>query len=65
VGQPFDLAGQALGMERLEGLHNLGVQAAPPVLEQAAVGHLSGEGMLEGVGEIREEARLIQELCGL
>jgi hypothetical protein len=34
----------------------------PAVLEQARVGDLVGEGMLEGVLEIREEARLVEKL---
>ena len=40
----------------------LGMQGAPPLLQQAAVGHLVGEGVLEGVRLLREEARLVEEL---
>ena len=62
VGQPFDLLAQPVGIERLQCLHDLGMQGAPPLLQQAAVGHLAGEGMLEGVGMLREELRLVEEL---
>jgi hypothetical protein len=41
------------------------VQHSPPFLRQIAVGHLVGEGVLEGVCELREEPGLVQELCGL
>ena len=62
VGQPLDLLGQAVPGERLDGLDDAGVQHAPPLLEQAAVGHLVGQGVLEGVLQLGEEARLVQEL---
>ena len=65
VGQPFDLLGQPVGIERLDGLDDAGVQRPPPLLQQAAVGHLVGEGVLEGVFELGEEARLVEELGGL
>ena len=38
------------------------MQHPPPLLEQAAVGHLVGEGVLEGILALREEARLVEEL---
>ena len=38
------------------------MERAPALLEHAAVGDLVGERVLEGVLEIREEARLVQEL---
>ena len=62
VGQAFDLLGQPVAGERLEGLDDAGVQRPPPLLEQAAVGHLVGEGVLEGVLALGKEARLVEEL---
>ena len=56
---------EPIGIEALDGRHDLAVEAAAPVLQQAPVGHLVGEGVLEGVFEVREEARLVQELGGL
>ena len=53
VGQPFDLLGQPLPGERLEGLDDAGMERAPPLLEQRLVGHLLGEGVLEGVLDAR------------
>ena len=41
------------------------VEGAPPVLEQAAVGDLVGQRVLEGVLEVRDEPGLVQELGGL
>ena len=37
-------------------------QHPPPLLEQAPVGHLMGERVLEGVFELGEQARLVEEL---
>ena len=44
---------------------DLAVEPPAPVLEEAPVGYLVGEGVLESVLEVREEARLVQELGGL
>ena len=53
MGQAFDLLGHPLPSERLQGLDNAGMQRAPPLLEQRLVGHLLGEGVLEGVLDAR------------
>ncbi len=63
--QPLDMLAEAIGVERLDRRHDPGVQRAPPLVEHAAVGHLVGERVLEGVFEIGEEARLVEELGGL
>ena len=65
VGQPFDVLGQPVGIEPLDGLHDLAMEGAPPVLEQTAIGHVVGQGMLEGVLKVREDAGLVQELRAL
>ena len=62
VRQAFDLLGHPVGGERLDGLDQARVQPPPPLQQQAAVGHLVGQGMLEGVFRLREQARLIQKL---
>ena len=62
VRQAFDLLGHPVPSERLQGLDDAGMQRPPPLLEQAAVGHLVGQGVLEGVLALGEEARLVEEL---
>ena len=62
VRQAFDLLGHPLGRERLEGLDQARVQPPPPLQQEAAVGHLVRQGMLEGVFRLGEQAGLIQEL---
>ena len=62
VRQAFDLLGQPVPSERLEGLDDPGVQHPPPLLEEPAVGHLVREGVLEGVLALGKEARLVEEL---
>jgi hypothetical protein len=41
------------------------MQGPAPLLQEAAIGDLVGEGVLGGILVLREEARLIQELGGL
>ena len=65
VGQPVDVLGQPVRIGPLDGLHDSDVEGAPPVLEQAAVGHFVGQRVLEGVLDIREDPGLVQELRGL
>ena len=59
VGQPFDLFGQAVGIERLQDLDDAGMEHPSPLRKETAVGHLVGKGVLEGEGEIGEEAGLV------
>ena len=66
VGQPLDVLGQAVWDGAPRSASTIaGVEAPPPILEQAPVGHVVGQGVLEGVLEIREEPRLVEELGGL
>ena len=59
------MLGQPVGIEPLDGLHDPTMQRAPPLLEQTAIGHVVGQGMLEGVLEVRKDAGLVEELRGL
>ena len=59
--QTFDLFGHPIPGERFESHNDMGMQRPPPLLQKAAVGHLVGEGVLEGVRVVRKEARLIEE----
>jgi hypothetical protein len=62
VRQTFDLLAHPVGRERLEGLDNAPVQHPPPFQQEAAVGYLVRQGVLEGVFQLGEQARLIQKL---
>src|SRR5215813_1178039 len=62
MAQTLDLFGQALGIERLDRVDDLGMELTPPVVEHAPVGDIVGERMLEGVLDIRKQAGLVQEL---
>ena len=62
VRQPFHLLGQAIRVEHFKGLDDPCVQHPPPLLEQTVVGHLVGQGMLEGEFALGEQPRLIEEL---
>jgi hypothetical protein len=60
VCQPFDLFGQTHGIEGLQGLDDTGMQRPPPLVQQAAVGHLMGESVFEGILVVGKESCLIQ-----
>ena len=62
LGQPFRLLSQTVGIEPFAGFDDAGVQGTAPLLQQTAIGHLVGEGVLEGVFELGEEAGFVEEL---
>ena len=62
--QQFGLRLHRLGT-RFQHLGKLRMVALPRARQQRLIGHLLGQGMLEGVGALREEARLVEELGGL
>ena len=65
VRQPFDLLGHLVPSTCLNNLDQARVQSPPPLLQEAAVGHLMRQGMLEGVLRVRVQTRLIEKLGGL
>src|SRR5262249_22287699 len=65
VRQPFDLIGPPVPSESFHNLDNTGMQRPPPLLEEATIGHIVRQGVLESVFQLGEEARLIQKLCSL
>ena len=65
MGQPLDLLGQPVGIEPLDRLHDPRVEGPPALAEEAAVGHLVRQRVLERVLEVGKEARLVEELRGL
>jgi hypothetical protein len=62
VRQALHMLGHTIGVEPSHGRHGALVQPAPPFGEQAAIRHLVGERVLEGVFAVREQAGLVQEL---
>src|SRR5215472_4161156 len=62
VGESFHVLSEPVGVETLQRLDDARVERAPPRLEEAAVGHFVRQRVLERVLELREEARLVDEL---
>jgi len=62
VGQPLDVLPEPLGVAALDGLDRPGVESAPAVLKEASLGQLVSQRVLEGVLDVGEQARLVQEL---
>ena len=60
--QALDLVAEVVDVELLDRLDDPSVEQAPPLMQEAAVRHLEGEGVLERVLELREETRLVDEL---
>jgi len=65
VRQALHLLGHPLGYQRLQGLDHARVQHPPPLLQEAAIGHLMRQGVLEGVFLLGEQAGLIEKLGSL
>ena len=61
-GQAFDLLGQALAVRASRASTMRRMEDPPALLGQAAVGHLVGQGVLEGEFTLGEEPRLVDEL---
>jgi len=62
--EPLDVLGQAFGGGRLYCLETPRGEDSTAPEEEAAVGHLIGQGMLEGECSLREQPRLVEELSG-
>src|SRR5262249_2617217 len=62
VGEMIDLLGEAIRVGLLDSVDDPRVEEASTFLEQATVCDLVGQGVLERVLEIGEEAPLVQEL---
>jgi hypothetical protein len=59
MGQAFDLLGHPVPSEGLQSLDDLGMERTPSLLEEAAVGDLVRQGVLEGVLALGKEARFV------
>jgi hypothetical protein len=62
MGKPVDVLVEAIGMKALDGLYDARVQREAPFMEQAAVGHIVSESVLEGILMVGEGPRLVKEL---
>ena len=62
VRQSIDLLDEPLRRQPFEGCHNAGMERAPPLLEDTPIGHFVRQGVLEGVFQVREQARFVEEL---
>jgi hypothetical protein len=65
MGEPLEVFSYPVGVEALDGLHDLRVECLAAPVEQAAVRHLVGKGVLEGVFGVWKQAGLVEELAGL
>jgi hypothetical protein len=65
VRQALDLLGHPVPGECFKGLDNPGVEHPSPLQQEAAVGHLVRQGMLEGIFALWEKPRLVEKLGGL
>ena len=62
MGEALDLLGEPIAVETLHGLGDPSVEVTAPAREEAPIGHLMGERVLERVLEVGEEARLVDKL---
>ena len=62
MGEPLHVLIEAVGIATLHRLENACMQRASTLLEEAPVGHLVGQRVLERVLDLREESRFVEEL---
>ena len=62
MGEPVDVLDQPVRVECFEARDDGRVKGALLIPPEAAVGHLMGQGVLERVREVRDEASLVDEL---
>jgi hypothetical protein len=65
VRETLGVLAEPIRVDRLRGIDDPRMQGPPSFQEQAPVGDVVGQGVLEGVFEVRKEARLVQELSSL
>src|SRR5262245_36381731 len=65
VGELFDVLGQTLVVQRRERVGDVTMKRAAALVEEAAVRHVVGQGVPEGVLDVWKELRLVEELAGL
>jgi hypothetical protein len=60
--EQLDHFAQAIRVQPLDRRHDGSMKGAPPILQQAAIGDIVGERMLERIFQIWEQPCLVQEL---
>ena len=65
MSDTLDVLFEPRGCELFHRVNDSRVEITPSLADQASVGDFVGQRVLEGVLELREEARLVEELGGL
>jgi hypothetical protein len=65
VRQVFDLYDLLVPSTGFQGFDNASMQRTPPLVEEAAIGHLVRQGVFEGVDLLGHQARLVEQLGAL
>ena len=62
MGQALNVLRESPGVASLDGLDGPGVESTSALLQEAPIGHLVSQRVLEGVLNVREQARFVEEL---
>ena len=65
MGEPLDLLAQPVGVKLFHGIHDARVDVAATFVEHPAVGDVVGEGVLEGVLQVRKELCRVEKFSSL
>src|SRR5262249_14369056 len=65
MGEPLDLLAEPVGVQLFYGVHDARVDVATALVEHPSVGDVVGEGVLEGVLQVREELRRVEKFSSL
>src|SRR5262249_14162116 len=64
-GEPLALLPEPVGVQLFYGIHDARVDVAAALVEHPSVGDVVGEGVLEGVLQVREELRRVEKFSSL
>src|SRR5262245_59153313 len=59
--KPLDLLAEPVGVQLFYGIHDARVDVAAALVEHPSVGDVVGEGVLEGVVQVRKELRRVEK----
>src|SRR5262249_53948386 len=65
MGEPLDLLAEPVGVQLFYGIHDARVDVATALVEHSSVGDVVGEGVLEGVLQVRKELCRIEKFSSL
>ena len=65
MGEPLDLLAEPVGVQLFYGIYDARVDVPTALVEHSSVGDVVGEGVLEGVLQVRKKLRRVEKFGSL